>query len=73
MYEPHKNGHWQEIKIPEGQEIIGLHGSTSQFYIHSLGFITWTPNRKAIPPWPKDEEARYKRWVKRSKNPCQQQ
>jgi len=69
-YDPHKNGHWQEFEIPEGQEIIGLQCNTNEFYIHSLGFITWTPNRKAIPPWTKDEDERYKRWVKRSKNPC---
>jgi len=49
MYKPDKKGAWKSVEIPEGQEIIGLQCNTEQLSIHTLGFITWTPNDQAAP------------------------
>ncbi len=38
---------WKHFHIPDGQEIIGLHGSADDEYIRSLGPILWNPNPNA--------------------------
>ena len=59
-YDHDKYGEWQEFEIPEGQEIIGLQVNTSEYYIHSMGLVTWNPNLDAVPADPHKEEKLYK-------------
>ena len=57
-------GKWQRIAIPPGQEIIGLQCNTSDLFLNSLGFITWTPNKDAVPADRETEAARYMNQLK---------
>ena len=38
---------WQAREIPDQQEIIGFQCNTNERFIHTLSFITWTPNPRA--------------------------
>ena len=41
-------GEWQTQEIPEGKEIIGFYGNTTQERIQCFGLVVWTPNPAAI-------------------------
>lgn len=38
---------WRHFRIPNGYQLIGVHGTDDGTYLKSFGLIIWTPNPEA--------------------------